>query len=434
MKLARSLSARLVMTQLLLVLAFQALAMLVAHTLIVSPLLHTSVKDLSGLIALSTQAWSAQPAAQRPQFAAHLRREYEIDLQTAASPLVSAPGLLPYGRALETALRERFGQDAHVRLEHQKEALYVLDIPVQNGRLHISFPHKRVGTYPYWAVALSFGLSISLGLAVAIFLSRRLTRPLRELSAAAQQVGVGQRPQLSAIHGVAELDALAHTFNQMSDEVQRLLNNRSTLLAGVSHDLRSPIARMRIALELAQARLEPKQYAAMERYLAQMNQLIADYLVFAQSGVRRAPQAIDLAPFLQDLCDEAVSDESLLVSGESVVVMADLLALERALGNLIENALRYATPPISISLQCENQQAVIAISDCGPGIPEAQRDHIFEPFTRLESSRNDKTGGSGLGLAIVRELCLSNGWEVSLHNNIAHGTTVRLALPLPKTA
>jgi len=428
MKLARSLGLRLVMTHFLLVLAFQALAMLVASLLIVQPLLHTSVRDLSGLIALSAQAWSTQAPEQRPQFAAQLRRDHGIELLAASTPLASAPGLLPYGHALEAALRARFGPDAHVRLEQRNEATYVLDVPVPQGRLHISFPHSRVGTYPYTAVALSFALSAGLGLAVAIALARRLTRPLRELSAAAQQVGAGQRPHLSDTHGVAELNELAQSFNRMGEEVQYLLNNRSTLLAGVSHDLRSPIARMRMALELAQPRLEPQQYAAMERYLEQMNQLIGGYLDFVQSGVHRAPQRIELAQFLQDLCHEASDDTPVQFSGANLAVMADPLALERVMANLLNNALRYGAAPITVTLTQENHKASITVADHGPGIPAAQRERIFEPFTRLESSRNSKTGGAGLGLAIVREICRGNGWEVSL-DNPERGTAVRLVLP-----
>jgi two-component system osmolarity sensor histidine kinase EnvZ len=427
-KLTRSLAARLALTQFLLVLAFQALAMLVANSLIVLPLLHAAVKDLSGLIAVSTQAWAMQSPQQRPQFAAQLRRDHGIELQAASAPLESAPGWLPYGRVLEAALRQRFGPDAHVRLEQRAVSTFVLDVPAQDGRLYFSFPQSRVGTYPYLAVTLSFGLSVGLGLIVAIALARRLTRPLRALSAAAQQVGAGRRPHLADTHGVAELDALARTFNQMGEEVQRLLNNRTTLLAGVSHDLRSPIARMRMALELAQPQLTPQQYAAMERYLEQMNLLIADYLDFAQGGTRRSPQRIDLAQFLQDLCNETGSDTAPQFSGASLGVMADPLALERVIGNLLDNALRYGAPHITVTLAQENHQAVITIADHGPGIPAAQRETIFEPFTRLETSRNSKTGGTGLGLAIVREICRGNGWEVSLVNP-AQGTAVRLILP-----
>lgn len=418
------------MTQFFFVLAFQAVAMLVAHNLIVLPLLQTAVKDLSGLMVMLSQAWPEQSPEARRQFVSRVRRDFGIDLRAASVPLASAPGLLPYGRALEAALRERFGADAHVRMEQHEERMYVLDIPVANGRLHASFPQSRVGTFPYLAVTLSFGLNFVLGLALAILVARRLTRPFRELSAAAQQVGAGRRPLLSTVQGVAELDALAHAFNQMGEEVQRLLNNRSTLLAGVSHDLRSPIARMRMALELAQARLEPAQYAAMERYLAQMNQLITDYLSFAQSGVCRATQDFDVALLLQRLCDEALTEEAPHFSGASLMVKADPLALERAVGNVLENALRYGAAPIEVTLQTENQHAIICISDHGPGIDKAQRENVFEPFMRLESSRNQQTGGAGLGLAIVRELCRSHGWQVSLHDNPAHGVTVRIALPL----
>jgi len=428
MKLARRLSTRLAMTQFLLVLAFQVLGMLVANYLIVFPLLHASARDLSGLIVLSSQAWSAQAPALRPQFVAQLQNDHGIRLQAADTALDSAPGLLPYGRVLETALRQHFGPDVHVRLEHHNEATYVLDVPMPQGRLHISFAQSRVGTYPYTAVALSFALSTGLGLTVAIVLARRLTQPLRQLNAAAHQVSAGQRPQLSVAHGVAELDELTQSFNQMSEEVQRLLNNRSTLLAGVSHDLRSPIARMRMALELAQPQLTPQQYTAMERYLQQMNALIGDYLDFVQGSTHRTPQRIELAPFLQDLCNEASDDTPVQFSGANFSAMIDPLALERVVGNLINNALRYGAPPITVTLTQADHKAIIRIADHGPGIPATLREKIFEPFTRLEYSRNTKTGGTGLGLAIVREICRHNSWEIHLENP-AQGTTVRLILP-----
>ena len=433
MKFPRSLTARLALTQFLLVLAFQVLGMFAANNLIVLPLLQNSVRDLSGLIVLSAQDWSAQTPTQRSHFAAQLQHDYDLTLSASSAPIISAPGLLPYGRALEQALRVRLGKDVHVRLENLNEATYVLDIPAPQGRLQISFPQRRVGTYPYLAVALSFGLSASLGLAVAIALARKLTSPLRALNAAAQQVSAGQYPQLSNPNGVTELDTLARSFNQMGQEVQRLLNNRSTLLAGVSHDLRSPIARMRMALELAQPRLEVAQYQAMERYLEQMNQLISDYLNFAQSGAQRPTQSIDLAQFLQDLCLETSSDTPPQFSGSSLTVKADPLALERVVGNLLDNAQRYGAAPISVSLQSDHQNALIHISDCGRGIPPTDRETVFEPFTRLESSRNCKTGGTGLGLAIVREICRCNGWQIQLQDNQPQGLTAQLILPMLPT-
>ena len=429
MKLARSLTSRLAMTQFLLVLAFQALAMFVATHLIVLPLLRTSVKDLSGLIALSAQDWSTAAPTQRPLLVTRMQQDYGLTLQAATTPLPSSPGLLPYGRVLEEALQQRFGIDAHVRQEWHGVATYVLDIPLSDSRLRITFPQQRVGTYPYTAMLLSFGLSAGLGLTVAIFLARRLTRPLRALNAAAQQVGSGQQAQLSDTRGITELDALAQSFNRMGEEVQRLLNNRTTLLAGVSHDLRSPIARMRMALELARPQLKSQQYTAMERYLEQMNQLITDYLVFAQSGKCRTPQTIDLAQFLQDLCHESSHDTLPIFTGAGRIAMVDPLALERVVGNLLDNAIRYGLPPVTVTLLHEDQGAAIEISDHGQGIPPAQRKLVFEPFIRLESSRNSNTGGTGLGLAIVREICRSHGWHVSLHDNAAHGTTVRLVLP-----
>ena len=431
-----SLSSRFTLTQLLLVLVFQVFAMAMAMHFVVSPLLKAATKDLVSLIALSTQSWAAQTPAQRQHLANQMARDYGLSVEQASVPLVSAPGLMPYGRLLETALRARFGDTANVRVESVIKPRYVLDIPTQTGRLRISFLHRRLGTNPYLAITLTLLASATLGVAVAMFLARWLTRPLREFSDAAQQIGAGKSPVITLPHGVAELDSLAHAFNQMAQEVQQLLNNRATLLAGVSHDLRTPITGLRMALELAQDRLEPAEFSLMVRNLEKMNLMIEGYLGFVQPSVSRYQQqtglrnqqAIELLSWLQQLCSAIKTDSPPQVSGKPLSIIADPFALERVVGNLLHNALRYGIPPIEVSLSCTGNLVVIEVSDRGPGIPETERENVFQPFIRLETSRSLQTGGTGLGLAIVRELCRVHGWQASLHGNQAGGTVARLTL------
>ena len=218
----------------------------------------------------------------------------------------------------------------------------------------------------------------------------------------------------------------------MASRIQALLHNHTTLLAGISHDLRSPLTRAIIALELAETMPDAATFKDLGRYLGQLEQLIAEFMDFSRGVVLEADTTLELSAWVAQICNELSVDKSPVnFTGEPVQLTYNPSALQRVLRNLIENAQPYSGgKPVDVQIAALADAAVIEIHDQGPGIPEAERERVFLPFVRLEASRNPATGGSGLGLAIVKEICRVHHWRVALLSRPEAGLTARLEIPL----
>jgi len=224
-----------------------------------------------------------------------------------------------------------------------------------------------------------------------------------------------------------ELDAAS---NRGVDEVQALLENRTVLLSGISHDLRTPITRMQLALAMLDE-ADPVMVRRLEADLKEMTRLIAQMLDFARSLKGEDEAEADLAQALAEMAASSSHDERVRfhAAGPCRRVL-NLAALNRVVGNLVENALRYGNDgPVDLELDCAPDAVRIRVLDRGPGIPAAERDKVFQPFFRLEQSRSRDTGGSGLGLAIVRQLADAQGWRVGLLDRAGGGLVAEVTLP-----
>jgi len=216
---------------------------------------------------------------------------------------------------------------------------------------------------------------------------------------------------------------LSRRFNAMAQQVRDLLSARTTLLAGVSHDLRTPLARMRLALEMLRDQPDPALIDRMERDIEQMNRLIGQVLELARGLSHETPVPTQLDHFLNLLASDFSTPAS-PVKFSCPACQLDLAAtaLHRALGNLLQNAQRYAPATlVELVAHISAHGVRIGVLDRGPGIAPDQVEAMFQPFQRLEASRSPSTGGSGLGLAIVRELARANGWQVTLEQRAGGG-------------
>lgn len=392
------------------------------------PLLRAASSDFAALIVLSAQTWVELPPDRRTALQAALAGEYGLHLSDAREPLAGEASHLPFVLLLERRLGSLTRQPARVVWDAQRQH-YVADIRLGDTALRLAFPRERIGTNPPLAILAILLASLSLVLLVAHLVSRRLTRPLTRLERAVQAVGRGETPALPLETGVRELDGLSREFNDMARQIRSQAQTRSTLLAGVSHDLRSPIARLRMALELARAQPDPARFDDMERYLEQMDGLIGDFIDYSRGISRQTPQRLDLMPWLAQRASE---HQAGFTPCGDVVLSTDPAALARVLANLLENARRYAPgqPP---QLRCSHdRQAVwIDVLDRGPGIPDDQIEQVFAPFYRGDTAR--QSPGSGLGLAIVREICRTHGWQIALSNRAGGGLRARLLLPCGQT-
>jgi two-component system osmolarity sensor histidine kinase EnvZ len=280
-------------------------------------------------------------------------------------------------------------------------------------------------------VLLTAAAGLILAVLAAVWLARRIVAPLERLDAAAALLGRGERPALLPETGPRELARLAHRVNALGREVHELLDGRTTLLAGLSHDLRTPLARMRLAIEMLSRRPDPALIERLERDIEEMNRLVGDMLELARGLGQEAPRRIDVGELLEQLARSArEAGASVTVVSAPCTATAAPMALRRVLGNLLSNAQRYGgAGMIELQAQRDGGAVRIGVLDRGRGIPDDQLEAVFRPFHRVESSRSRGTGGSGLGLAIVRQLAQANGWTVSLENRAGGGLAAWVTLP-----
>ena len=275
------------------------------------------------------------------------------------------------------------------------------------------------------AVTICFGVAI---VVVAVLLLRWATRPLRELALAAERFSLDQIPQPLNETGPAEVRRAARAFNTMRERIQRLVSERMQALAAVSHDLRTPITRLRLRSELME---DEATRDLVDADLAEMESMIDSTLEFLRGGVSsEAIRPIDIVSVIETIVDDhADQGHSVSLIGISQGrVLGRLLSIKRAFWNVIGNAVKYGGQARVAIAEIPSGLA-ITVEDDGPGIPDGDRERVFQPFVRLEESRGRETGGSGLGLTIARAVVRAHGGEITLANRPEGGLRVTIILP-----
>lgn len=255
------------------------------------------------------------------------------------------------------------------------------------------------------------------------FLVSQVNRPLRRLGDALAQVGESNAPAPLPPGGAKEIRTLTERFNEMLARLARLEVDRATMLAGVAHDLRTPLTRMQLHIELA----EGPRKDAMLRDLAQLGDIIEQFRLFAGGGAAEAAEPRDLALFLEEALAGYEGRGLVLDLPPGTVAQVRPAALRRALTNLIDNALAYGAPPVTVRVLRIGLAPVIEVADCGPGIPPERMADALRPFSRLDPARGG-AGHSGLGLAIVERLVRDQGGRLELSNAPSGGLVARLIL------
>ena len=269
-------------------------------------------------------------------------------------------------------------------------------------------------------------LLVALGL---IWGAHRTTRPLRRFAEAADRLGLDAGGPPLPERGPRELRNAARAFNRMTARIRRLVDDRTLMLAAVSHDLKTMLTRLRLRAEFIEDG-EQKEKAAAD--LDEMQAMLEATLAFARDDAAdERPVAVDLAAMLQSLAaDLADAGRGASYDGpDRLTLRGRPVALRRVFENLLDNALRYGGEA-AVSLRQADGRAEVRIEDRGPGIPEALRERVFDPFFRVESSRSRDTGGSGLGLAVVRAIVQRHDGEIALEDRPGGGLRARVALPL----
>ena len=418
--------------------AFQAFTLAVIFHFALIPLGRHATDDFAALMLSGAQTWLDAAPADRPAVAARLAAQHRLQIRQGTVETASFPYYLPYFYLLESALSARAGEPVRLGRGALGDATgYWASVPVaaadgRTTRLHIGFPASRVAVQPSAALLIILLVGAAVIFLTSAWLAHWLIRPLARLASATQHIGKGRRPSPLAETGPTELAALAREFNRMGEEVQTLLANRTTLLAGISHDLRSPLARIRLALGMLGEKPAPDLLERITRDVENMNGLISRCLEVGRDFAEQDAVELNLRDVLADIArDHAGSAEIRGHGGPDCLLRAKPLALRRIVSNLVDNAVRYGNgQPLDIGYERDCDAVEIRIMDRGPGIPADELEAVFQPFHRLDPSRSSRTGGSGLGLAIVRQIALANDWSVWLSPRAGGGTVAHVRLPL----
>lgn len=418
--------------------AFQIFTLAVIVRFALVPLGRHATDDFAALMVTSARNWVLTATADRPALEAQLAREHRLAVRGEPAATEEFVRFLPYFHFLEAALSSRVGQPVRLGQEERDGTLwYWATLPVvapagRPGGVQIGFLANRVAVQPSAALLAILLVGALVTVLTSASLAHWLIRPLARLATATQRIGKGQRPAPLPETGPTELATLAREFNRMGEEVESLLANRTTLLAGISHDLRSPLARIRLALGMLAEKPDPELFERVIRDVENMNLLIARCLEVGRDFAERDSAEVDLCTLLADIVREHASGIEIRGrQGPACRLRVKPLALRRILSNLVDNAARYGDgQPVDIEYDVSDAAVEIRVLDRGPGIAESEREAVFQPFRRLDPSRSSRTGGSGLGLAIVRQIALSNDWTVSLDARPGGGTIARVRLSL----
>ena len=273
---------------------------------------------------------------------------------------------------------------------------------------------------PIAAILLICGLSV--------WVARSIARPLTDLSAAAERLGRDREPTLLGNYGSPELEAIADSFNEMQHELKRFVDDRLQLVAAISHDLRTPLTRLRLFAEYLP---DQEQRRMVLADIGDMEAIVSSTLTFASHQLNKeTPETVDIAALLISICDTA-SDAGCAVAYDGpdhARITCQPVSVRRAFTNLIDNGCKYANS-VKVTLGVTAELVRVRVSDDGPGIPADQVEAALRPFVRLETSRNRDTGGSGLGLAITDEVIRSHHGELVFAPAVPHGLEVTVTLP-----
>lgn len=411
---------------------FQVFTTLVIAYYLLIPVARRSANDLADFMLLSSRVWVTLPDQDRAEYQEELRKHSGLILVPAHDSLPGSTVYLPYVLFLEKALAEHTKQPVQLGTD-QREGVdwYWVDFVSEGNRLRVGFSGQRINIHAPLAIVLILVLGTVLTLITTLVIVRRLTQPLSQLAAAAERIGQGGSPEPLPEDGPSELVTLVRTFNQVTQQVKALLANRTILLAGIAHDLRSPIARMRLALEMLPPSADPELVERMLRAVDNMTHLVNQSLEFSRGVGQYPSQKVNVTELIGELVED-VRRSGADIQWQPCPAKVHLLppmVLRRILTNLLDNAVRYGEGgTIEIACTCEGKRTTVSVADRGPGIPVDELEAVFEPFYRVDKSRSSVTGGSGLGLAIAKQLADSNEWLLTIRPRGGGGVVASLTI------
>ena len=331
----------------------------------------------------------------------------------------------PMDRSLRRELKSAFGNNNYWFNTSKFKNAVEIKIRVENQIIEFLIPKRMVSTSSVRLFVLWTTLpSVILVLIALIFLINQ-TRPLVKLAKAAERFGKGDYVNDFRPSGAAEIRKAAYEFDRMAKRINRHLNQRSEMLSGISHDLRTPLTRLKLQLAL----LDQKNVSEkMSKDIDEMEKMLNNYLQYAKTQAQEDTSRVNLLDLFSEIKKNLGNENLILINLENIILKGRLFALKRCFENLIQNGLSYGKK-VYVNLQKGSNRVIINIEDDGPGIPKDQYKNVFKPFFRLDKSRSLNLSGVGLGLAIVEDIINSHGGSILLGRSKYNGLLVKISLP-----
>ncbi|PTY07906.1 hypothetical protein DB347_06665 [Opitutaceae bacterium EW11] len=391
---------------------------------IVGPNLHSSIDEL-------LRDYTRHLAATAPDLATAKERAARVNLHVRYEGPAGAWSTAPDMPTIDEIRRGAVAQRSAVLLNRN---YYLVPGPDGGTYLFGWSLGNRMNQIHTALVALLLGVMIAV-IVITYFTLRQLLQPLKRLNEGVDRLSAGELDVVVAESTHDEFGRLTEAFNRMVGRVQGMIAARDQLLLDVSHELRSPLTRMKVALELMPA--NPRR-DGMAADVTEMERMIAELLELERLRSGRGLEIVrqDLMPILRDVVAtfESTAPGVRIVAAKTEIFAAiDAEKVRTVFRNLLENAAKYARPesrPVEISVRQEDNTAVIRVTDDGPGIPESEIESVFEPFFRVDRSRSKNTGGYGLGLSICKRIMQAHGGDISLERNRRSGASFILTFPL----
>ena len=380
-------------------------------------------------ISVTVELYKQAPSAERAQrLDAMMRPHMELSVALADGDTLPTATRNSFFSALDTTLQRALRQSLtdEFWFDTTRYPNHIdIRVAVDEGVLRFIAARERVFAptgfvFIFWLVTATFALTL-----VSIFFIRNQAKPISKLAAAADALGRGEDTRDFKPSGASEVRLAGHSFLKMRQRITRQIEQRATMLAGVSHDLRTPLTRLN--LHLAMQDDSPENKAARQD-LKDMENMLDGYLDFARGLPGEASEVLDIAQLLEDLISPMPKNEIRLVLNASPEIPVKPTAIKRAVTNLISNALKYGTRS-RVTLNQYPGSIEILVEDNGPGIPPEKVDEVFQPFQRLDDARNQNIEGVGLGLTIARDIVQGHGGRLTLSISEMGGLLARINLP-----
>ena len=351
---------------------------------------------------------------------------FEIGINQNQFPSISGERKFsPMDRALRRELKSTFGNNNYWFSTSKFKNAVEIKIKSKNEIIEFLVPKEMVSASSVRLFVLWTTLPSILLIVIALIFLKNQTRPLVKLAKAAERFGKGDYVNDFRPSGAQEIRKAAYEFDRMAKRINRHLNQRSEMLSGISHDLRTPLTRLKLQL----AMLTQKDISTrMSKDIDEMERMLNDYLQFAKTQSKESTTSIELTNLLKEL-SQNLDNKNLDISfQDNITLKGRPVALKRSLENIIQNGLTYGKK-VLVTVKKSSNRGLILIEDDGPGIPEDQYKNVFKPFFRLDKSRSLNQSGVGLGLAIVEDIINSHGGNIQLGKSQLGGLQVKISLP-----